>query len=121
MKILFLDDSKERCKTFLSSHPTAEIFHSADTAIERLHRSWTKGEAWDLICLDHDLDDSFDKPWHENTGMAVAEWLYGAAVGMEVKKVIVHSLNAPAAERMVHRLREGGYRVEHIPFFWQQK
>lgn len=119
-KILFLDDSMERCKKFLSAHPMADIVHTADAAMYALNNWGREGEKsyiknWDLVCLDHDLDDDFDKAGHHNTGYTVAQYIHNQFVMsdyvLKIEHIIVHSLNVPAAERMVRLLQHGWFHT----------
>lgn len=110
-RILFLDDSLERQRTFRSLVPSGHCVQTADECIAALERSW------DVVFLDHDLGgEVFVDPAHPNSGSAVVRWMvtHSPAVGY----IIVHSLNGAAARLMVAALREVGYRADHVPFAW---
>lgn len=69
----------------------------------------------DQLFLDHDLgEETFADSNIENCGMEVVRWMVKNKP--IVKEVIVHSLNAPAAENMVELLKSAGYNAIRIPF-----
>ena len=71
MNILFLDDSKERTKTFLSRCPSAVCVETAQECIEEL-----KNNEYEILYLDHDLSDQvFIDSSREDTGMEVVRWI----------------------------------------------
>lgn len=111
MNILFLDDSKERTKFFLSRVPSAKTFLSASKIINEL----AKGEKNDIIFLDHDLGHQmFQDSNEENCGMAVVRWI--VKNNPIIKNIIVHSLNFDAAMEMVNKLKNAGYKARYISF-----
>jgi hypothetical protein len=110
--ILFLDDDPWRIRWLRSQAPSATCCETAQEMIAAL--SEVQGSI-ERLFLDHDLDgetyvDS-DKP---NTGMEVVRWLERHP--KEIRTVVVHSLNATAAQMMIERLRRAGYRAVHVPF-----
>ena len=113
MNVLFLDDEISRRKAFQARCPSAYLFSDAANAVNSL-----VDRVWDLVCLDHDLDDQFDTIGHFNTGMKVVEYI--CEWRPQIKEIIIHSLNVPAAEEMVRKLQDAGYQAQHIPFFWKQ-
>jgi len=113
MNVLFLDDEISRRKAFRARCPSAILVSKAAEAIVSL--SPTK---WDLVCLDHDLDDYFDTAEHSNTGMTVVEYI--CEKKPKISQIVVHSINVPAAEEMVRKLQDAGYQAQHVPFFWAQ-
>lgn len=116
-RVLFLDDSPERAKAakaaLLCTHVT-----TAKACIGRL----SDIEEWDVLYLDHDLGgDPIEEPStrdaNGDTGMSVV--LYLLTAGRQHRKrmrVVVHSLNGPAAERMFIHLKGAGFQVERVPF-----
>jgi len=111
MNILFLDDLN-RTKTFLSRHPDATVVETAAECIFQL-----AGGEWDLVMLDHDLGgEQYVNSDLPNTGMEVARWI--AANKPEIGEIIVHSLNRPAATRMLQEL--AGYTCVYYPFAWNK-
>lgn len=70
---------------------------------------------FDEVYLDHDLGgETFADSSQPNTGMEVVRWI--VANRPTIGAVIVHSLNAPAANEMVARLRDAGYTAEYVNF-----
>lgn len=101
MNILFLDDDLYRTKAFRSVIPSATCVDSADDCINKLV------EQWDIVLLDHDLGDTKD-------GRYVANWI--SANKPIIGKIIVHSLNYPAAQEMLNILDTAGYSVAYRNF-----
>ncbi len=109
--ILFLDDDLYRCKRFLSRTPSASIVTTARDAIFAL----VEIPAWDIVYLDHDLggEEHVDGS-RPDTGMEVVRWIvkHKPTIG----KVIIHSLNYPAAIAMHDALESAGYQCDRVPF-----
>lgn len=108
MKILILEDSKERMEFFHKRFSEHEIDHveHAKNAIELL-----KEKEYDLICLDHDLGDQ-QMAWDdEDCGMIVAKYL---AENPVEARIVIHSFNTPRAMAMKYYLPY----AEYIPGFW---
>jgi CheY-like chemotaxis protein len=110
MKILFLDDSVLRAKTFLSRHPDAVLVSTVDECIQQLDKEW------DLVLLDHDLGGKEMCDPGKGTGMEVAQWI--AANRPKIGQIIIHSLNHSAAARMASVLFD--YEVLVYPFAWSK-
>ena len=110
IKKLFLDNSAERCKA-------ARMLGGCQTVFTVLQfETSMRMTTWDEVYLDHDLgsDGESSEDAHGKTGMDAVRFLE-TRKGDRLK-VVVHSLNAPAAERMVERLKKSGHEVERIPF-----
>lgn len=118
MRLLFLDDDQTRIDQFYEwtrGHDLTVVMNAED-AIFVLSRD----EPFDLIFLDHDLEDMHYTPQGyqerpETTGDAVAQWLV-ANPEKRPKRAIVHSWNPDGAQRMGARLHECGVRVLKCPF-----
>lgn len=103
--ILFLDDSKERTKKFQSMYPNAICVETAKECIKKLDES-----AWEFLFLDHDLGDQvFVDSSREDTGMEVVRWIEKNVP--VIKQIYVHTLNVPAGQSMVDKLRDAGYNA----------
>lgn len=116
MDALFLDDSQERTDTATALLGAigyrVAIVKDAKAAIVALEVS-----DFDIICLDHDLGGkTFVDSDNEDCGMEVVRYLVSRRTTPPAKQIIVHSWNAPAADRMVSDLRNAGYEVAHEPF-----
>jgi CheY-like chemotaxis protein len=112
MKILFLDDSKERQKVFQRNTigHIVTFVSAADEAIERLEKF-----TFDQIWLDHDLEG-------EHTGREVSKYLAENADLHNKATVIVHTLNADGGKAICQDLWAGwgGYgKLWRKPFAWQ--
>ena len=114
--VLVLEDDPQRYRQFkrklIGKGQSYAI--TAQVAIDKL-----RDIDYGTIFLDHDLGgEQMVDPSGENTGSAVVRWM--CAPGCPLDKsaaIIVHSLNAPAAERMVFDLERAGYpNVRHVPF-----
>ena len=116
MRIFVLDDNEERLKWFDRRFPFDQVDTAMDptTAIKMLHE-----HSYDAVFLDHDLlpehygADEWDD---ETTGYAVAQALAEEAKRQRSATIIVHSMNADGALRMVQRLHGAGYATDYIPF-----
>jgi type II secretory pathway component PulM len=110
--ILFLDDDPGRIRWLRSQAPSATCCETAEELIAALSEAQGSIER---LFLDHDLGGEMyvnsDEP---NTGMEVVRWLesHPKAIGT----VVVHSLNATAAQAMIERLASAGYHAVHVPF-----
>ncbi len=129
MKILILEDSKNRIQTFkdsLEERHELVITENAQEAIEIL-----KGcDKFDYIFLDHDLGgEIFVDPHREDSGSAVVRYLqtmssYQGGRSETVfrlwrhgqSRMIVHSMNIIQAINMENDLKDSGYQTYRIPF-----
>jgi len=110
MKILFLDDDPYRTKHFKSKKPFAVCVATAKGCIEELQK-----DDWDYVFLDHDLGgETFVDSDQEETGMEVVRWIQENKPN--IKKVIVHSLNYPAATNMLSKITDLEYNAVYVPF-----
>lgn len=103
MKILFLDDSKERHAQFQRNHGNDEIvtaWNYAEACAALLAR------VFDVVYLDHDLEDPQGK-----TGEDVAKFLVALPREQHPQLAVIHSFNAHGRYRMDAVLREAGVRV----------
>lgn len=109
--ILFLDDCPLRTKKFLKQYPHAECADTAEKIIDKIQeKTIIHG-----LFLDHDLGGTYDQESSEkNCGMEVVRFL--VANKRSVLKIYVHSMNAPAGQRMTTELKNAGYDVSYIPF-----
>lgn len=108
-RVLFLDDQLSRC-SWAAFHLDAVITHQAADCCNLL-----ADNEWDELYLDHDLGGGTFEPSDEFSGMGVVEFLEQHRLHPKMH-IVVHSLNGPAAELMVARLRDAGYEVERCDF-----
>ena len=111
MKILVLDDDEYRHRAFgkfLAGHYVVYTWN-ATGALEAL-----KGSKFDMMFLDHDLQDFNDGV--ESTGMDVVKGIVALPDDKLPGEVIVHSWNVSEAPRMVNSLVERGIKARHEPF-----
>jgi hypothetical protein len=114
MNVLFLDDNPVRNKMFRDEVPSAQVVETAQDCIAIL-QSLVGGDEWDYLFLDHDLGGEVHvESGREDCGMEVVRWMMENKPA--VKKVIVHSHNVPAANRMVDLLQGVGYQCCHVRF-----
>lgn len=118
MKVLFLDDSEKRIEAVVVHFGNDETIYrhlvickTAVLAIEALN----KEEEWDLVMLDHDLGgEVFVHSGRKDCGMEVVRWIIRTRP--KIKRIVVHSWNAPAAKSMVSTLKRAGYETTYEPF-----
>lgn len=109
MKIFLLDDSMRRVQRFRRVFHPYPLTHSASAseAIARL-----SCEAFDLICLDHDLTEH-DTDWiADGNGYEVAAYLGAHDTPNNDAQIVVHTMNPEAGERMMAALQ--GRRARRI-------
>jgi CheY-like chemotaxis protein len=120
MNFLFLDDNPERTKTARSCYPAGIYTETAKECIEKFQEK----EDWDIVMLDHDLGgEIYVDSGREDCGMEVVRQI--CQNKKKVNIIIVHTLNHPAAEEMIRKLIDAGYKdVRRIPFtdkvYWQK-
>lgn len=101
MKILFLDDQEVRAQTARAA-AIGNNFEWVKTAREAIDK--LKVGQYDLVCLDHDLEDQhYGGVIDKNTGQAVADHI---ASMVERPKVWIHSMNPTGRENMIRTLRD---------------
>ena len=97
MKILILEDSPERIKTFkrkLMNHDTY-FFDNVEEAKKALKLLGP----FDIVFLDHDLDDRvFVNSNDANTGYQLAKYI--AENNINIPDVIIHTMNPVGAENI---------------------
>lgn len=116
MRILFLDDNKERHRRFLMNRIGQNIV-----------QAWTCEEAcrllsatvFDIAYLDHDLSElaaAGTPAANERTGTHVAEFIAAMPPEKRPGRVVVHSFNDYGRKRMAAILRDAGVAVTIQPF-----
>jgi CheY-like chemotaxis protein len=133
MRILFLDDMEDRHRVIAAQARAAgHELVPVETAAEAI-AILERGEAWDLVCLDHDLNSEHMlrymngatelNPKGDGTGYDVACWLearYPKGTPCPIGSVIVHSINPEGRSRMLRALRfvqfRDGRMAQGLPF-----
>jgi CheY-like chemotaxis protein len=111
VNILFLDDSPERIRAFKRAIPYATIVETAAECIKQIGK-----EEWDWVLLDHDLGgEQFVDSDRKDTGMEVVRHLI-ANKPDKLPRIIVHSLNSEARQKMCLDLVVAGYEATPLPF-----
>lgn len=106
MKILILEDDLNRIVKFKEKHinDTIEWSDQAKEVISKL-----ESNEYDILYLDHDLGGK-QMEWDEdNCGMTVAKYLNDNPLS-DATKIIIHSFNFPAAQRMLQLLPNATYQ-----------
>ena len=122
MRVLILDDSKERHEAFQRIFQAEEL-----TSVYRYSEfllALSLPEPWDLIHLDHDLGDEIDADYfidgwgakQEYNGVHAADRVCELPVEKQPIGVVVHSINSTGAVRMVKTLRAAGISAKWEPF-----
>lgn len=116
-RVLFLDDNPERAKAAKRALLCTHVATGYD-CIHHLSES-----DWDAVYLDHDLggepdgDTATTADERGMTGMDVARYLcMNRHLYADKLRVVIHSLNGPAATMMASDLHRAGYQVERVPF-----
>lgn len=119
MRILILDDVKDRhdtfAKVFYPEHEVVSVYLYTDFC-EKLN------ESWDLIHLDHDLGDFLNNPDTYVDGWGNVREYNGGHAAMRIcemckpPKVIIHSVNPVGAKIMLQMLERRGVEVTWEPF-----
>lgn len=109
-RTLFLEDNPRRIAAIRKDVPGSIVTSTP----EQFEREFNKGlededKLWQFVSLDHDLYES--DPTEQITGMDVVRFLCGFRRLPVAGKVIVHTANETARERMVERLSKHGYSV----------
>lgn len=116
MRVLILDDDERRVQAFVErlsrTRGSATWARSAWQAILSLE---TKG--WDVVFLDHDL--GLTPEVDPGTGMHVVDFIVQNAPKFHDTHFVVHSMNEPAAARMVRALHHCRLRVTRAPLAWE--
>jgi CheY-like chemotaxis protein len=102
-RALVLEDNYWRMVQFRNLlGSSTKIVSKAPAAIRELQQ-----QQFDLVCLDHDL--GIDSGTGNDVAVYLAEAKYAG-------RVVIHSWNAVASQRMEQTLRDAGVKVERIPF-----
>lgn len=122
MRILVVEDDNERINWFKRQALGMPI-DIVTTAAEGL--ALLEQYDYTQIFLDHDLADHHYRAYDghtctgefdEETGFSVARFLGANPQKSEGAEIFVHSLNEPAARRMVRELHQGRRNYHRIPF-----
>lgn len=103
-RILFLDDRRERVRHFIErcGLPVV-VVRTANQA-----KFWLASTAWDVVFLDHDLNDECHSSSPEsNSGTHLVRWM--AEWRPKCERIVIHSTNHGAAQSMQEILRSTGY------------
>lgn len=113
MRILVLDDSKERLKKFQGQlfQVTLDCVMTSREAIKKLSEN-----RYDVVFLDHDLGGQIYQPSGPGSGYEVALWLHDNPEN-KPKQIIIHSFNLNGSQRMLSLLPE----AEYHPGVWLTK
>lgn len=114
MKILVLEDDENRIAKFKSWFIGCNLYitHLADRANELIQE-----ENFDMIFLDHDLEEDHYKTWqdpsivHENTGYKTALFLENNPEYCKDAEIIIHSLNPYGSSKMAQALSTRNAKV----------
>lgn len=121
VRVLVLEDSPERIKRFktyfgVNDHFVfeADFTDDADQAIALFQQ-----KPYDLLFLDHDLDEG-SNPDPENNGKRFTASLIGNPRAIHVAMAVVHSINPMGNPAMCDDLRNAGVWCYGIPWVWER-
>lgn len=118
-KVLFVDDSHHRWEYFCEMFRNEETDHvefvwarDYDETISAL-----KSGKWNIVFLDHDLEDpgDWDTKMGWRDGTAIVNWIREHTP--DIGFVVCHSMNPVGRKRMSMSLENGGYKNAEIPFY----
>ncbi|KKL88073.1 hypothetical protein LCGC14_1928330 [marine sediment metagenome] len=113
MKVLFLDDNKNRIDAAIKLFNGDDLFVAKAASEAILYLS--NLDNLDLVMLDHDLGgEAFVDSDREDCGMEVVRWILRTKP--KIKRIVIHSWNVPASNVMVSMLGLAGYSVAYKPF-----
>jgi CheY-like chemotaxis protein len=102
MKILILDDDKQRLKHFRQEMIGHEVV-CVETPSEAIDALLTQ-KLFDVVSLDHDLYGKVYQPSDEKSGFAVCQFLRLFAETAIPNLIICHSYNADGVKNMMDEL-----------------
>lgn len=114
MKILFVDDDCARWKKFTQNN--VSVVSQRVKFVEEATDILSK-EKFDVICLDHDMDDPPFRLWLPN-GTDLAKYIVENKI--ECRTILLHSLNEEGRARMLDILTKAGYHVVDCPWLWDK-
>jgi len=130
-RILFLDDDRIRHDTFAKRFANAECVHVE--TFDEFERALLRGSKFDVIFLDHDLNDFGNRSVMESvwacygsseqtelTGTDAAVLVAGLPTEKKPEQVVVHTHNPPGGDRMVLILEKANIPVIRQPFKGKQ-
>ena len=115
-KFFILEDSPQRMSHFTHAFGRDNIVHKDNAAefIAALEADALNSDPIDVILLDNDLSSGSGGFALKNTGYDVARWMVDNQV--DVKLVVVHTMDIVTGDEMVWRLKYEGYNVQRVPF-----
>ena len=99
--VVFLDDSRERSKTFYRINSDKCKIYYVDDSRKAIH-ILKELDSVDYLMLDHDLRG-------EDTGMKVVDFLVENK--KDIHYIYIHSTNTPASHNMHGKLAQAGYEA----------
>ena len=113
MKIIFLDDSLNRWRSFRSKIPSADHVETVAECVAAIQ----KEADIDWLFLDHDLGgETWVDSNREDCGMEVVRYLCANDCTSRIKNIVVHSQNESAAKEMYLKLKDAKYNTQLVPF-----
>lgn len=114
MKILVLDDDLNRIRviaSFIGDSGNAITFvNTVQNAVDELNN-----QDFDIILLDHDLEDFTGTYGGEITGSFLTTWIPTREY-LRTTQFIIHSKNTDKAVAMQNTLRNAGFMVSRAPY-----
>jgi hypothetical protein len=113
LNIFILEDTQERIDWFkkqFDNHYLTIAEYVNEPVCQCL-----KDRKFDLIFLDHDLEDHLTRPTNVKTGNTLAKYL--VKNNLQSQAIFyVHSMNPIGANNIVRTLNDAGYEVQWLPY-----
>ena len=113
MKVLFIDDEKERFDEFKLLYPDFDITY-VDNIVDALDAVCSPAFDFDLLMLDHDLGG-------KDTTQPIADYIYMKVTGFTDLTVVIHSTNSAGAGNLYSKLHRVVECCVIAPYAWAKK
>lgn len=123
VRVLILEDSEERLKKFRAFFAANNhyVFEADYTKDVDQALAWFDEKQYDIMCLDHDLDEAHYAGTLSTTktGYDFATAICGRPQCQGVVLAVVHSVNPSGNKNIVMALQSAGITNWSQPFVWE--
>lgn len=114
MRVLIVEDSESRIKTFKQKLIGHELVIAMDAP--SAYKALREHEKFDYAFLDHDLT-TVREDSNDDNGYGVAKWM-ARHPEKAPDRITIHSLNNVGAANMLRVLGDAGLKAKCAPFAW---